>query len=128
MTREAGRPDLNGVTVLILEDDFYLATDIRDALSRCGAALLGPYGGEQEALRALTDQRPHCALLDINLGAGPSFELPSRLAELSIPFAFVTGYDQSVIPARYEHVSRIEKPFEPERMPRIVTELLGQSS
>ena len=128
MTRGASRPDLNGVTVLLLEDDFYLATDMRNALSRCGAALLGPHGNGQEALFALASERPDCALLDINLGAGPSFALPARLVELGIPFAFVTGYDESVIPARYKHISRIEKPFEPERMPQIVAKLLEQSS
>ena len=128
MTRGAGQPDLNGVTVLILEDDFYLATDMRDVLSRCGAALLGPYGDAQEALSALAGELPHCALLDINLGAGPSLELPARLVDLGIPFAFVTGYDQSVIPDCHAHVARIEKPLEPERTPQIVAELLDRSS
>lgn len=108
----APHADLRGARVLILEDDFYLATDLQAILEAAGATVMGPFSDVEQARSALADARPDCAFVDVNLGQGPTFELPSALAELSVPFAFITGYDAGTIPAEFGAVRQIAKPVE----------------
>lgn len=102
--------NLAGTCVLILEDDYYLAMDLQDALQAAGATVMGPFACPSAAADALVERLPDCALLDLNLGNGMSFDLPRELARRSIPFAFVTGYDRAAIPAEFATVERAEKP------------------
>lgn len=106
-------PSLAGAKVLVLEDDYYLATDLQEALEDAGATVIGPCSDAPDALRLLSEQRPDCALLDVNLGQGPSYDLPRELTKHGVPFAFVTGYDKNVIPAEFAAAERLEKPLGP---------------
>ena len=107
---------LAGCSVLVVEDDYYLATDAQLALARAGAIVVGPSARADESLALLERHRPNCAVLDINLGRGPSFDLASALRERSVPFLFVTGYDASAIPAEFADVERLEKPVNASRL------------
>jgi hypothetical protein len=51
-------------------------------------------------------------LVDISLGLGPSFKLAETLKDQGIPFVFVTGYDQTVIPEEFNDIERLEKPIQ----------------
>jgi len=112
----AGSFDLAGHRVLVLEDSYYLASDIARALRAAKAEVIGPFPTEAAALTGLATAEPTCALLDINLGAGPSFEVAHRLAARRIPFAFVTGHDDSVIPFSFRSAGRFRKPVDPARL------------
>lgn len=101
---------LLGLSILVLEDDFYLAQEIADVLEGAGAVVLGPYGDEREALRIIQLSAPDCAVLDMNLGYGPTFETARILKGLSIPFILATGYDASAIPADLLDSPRLTKP------------------
>ena len=107
-----GEPDLTGHRVLVVEDDYYLATDAARALRGAGAEVMGPCATEEDARAELEDQRPDAVVVDINLGPGPSFKLAEALKDRGIPFVFTTGYDAEVIPAEFEGVERLEKPLQ----------------
>lgn len=102
--------DLSACTVLVVEDEYYLAADVTQALQRRGARVLGPFPDAPGALEALTAHTPDCAVVDVNLGPGPGFDVADRLRSLGVPFLFFTGYDREVIPARFADVGRLEKP------------------
>ena len=116
---------LENVRVLVLEDDYFLATDLEDALAAKGGIVLGPFPDMAGAARALATERPDCALVDINLGNGISFDLPRELARRSIPFAFVTGYDRAVIPDEFADMRRMEKPAAAGKVIELVEGLLA---
>lgn len=102
---------LAGKRILVLEDDFYLASDEKALLERAGASVAGPFGGgcrEGDIAGAGTLDG---AVVDINLGGGPSFEFARMLAGQGVPFVFVTGYDQAVVPEEFAHAPRLEKPL-----------------
>ena len=120
--------NLSGIRVLVVEDDYYLATDLQDTLEAAGAKILGPFPDEVEAGKDLDAVRPDCAFVDINLGQGPSFELPRALVRLGIPFAFVTGYDAHTIPDEFANVEHIEKPVDANRAVAVAARLLRRSS
>lgn len=103
------KPDLHGLRVLVVEDDFYIATDTSQWLESAGAEVIGPTGRIEE-LPHLLERSPNVAVVDINLGRGPSFEVPAMLRERKIPFLFMTGYDQQVIAEDLQDVPRLEKP------------------
>lgn len=106
----AGEADLNGCRVLVIEDDYYLASDTARALRKAGAEVLGPVGDEEQALALITEQHVTCALVDINLGDGLLFGVADALKMRGVSFTFVTGYDDVMIPERFGDVPRMRKP------------------
>ena len=109
-------PRLENHRVLVVEDEFYLARDVQQALKGAGAIVVGPFPGREEALAAMDDDDPDCAIIDVNLGQGASFELADVLTARGVPFMFFTGYDREVIPARFSRVTRLEKPVDSARL------------
>ena len=118
-----GEADLSGQIILVAEDDFYLATDTSRALRGAGASVLGPCSSENQALDELEEATPSGAVVDINLGEGPSFKLARRLAEQRIPFVFVTGYDEEAIPSDFATVPRLQKPLDLRRLVSTIAEV-----
>jgi DNA-binding NtrC family response regulator len=117
--------ELKNAHVLVLEDDYYQAMDLQDALERAGATVVGPFADTSDAAQALEEHTPDCALVDLNLGQGLSFELPQELQRRSVPFAFITGYDDAVIPDRFLHHLRAQKPIVTASAMKIVQDLLS---
>lgn len=122
-----GEADLSGHRVLVVEDDFYLATDATRALEGAGAEVIGPYPDEVSARAKIDEQHPDAVLLDINLGAGPSFKLAELLTDRGIPFVFTTGYDPEAIPAEFDHIERLQKPMPLRQIVAAIARLLGKA-
>jgi len=107
-----GAPDLSGKTILVVEDDYYVASDTAAALRGAGAVVLGPSPTAEDAAHLLEHETPTSVVLDLNLGGGgPKFEIAHRLLERGIPFIFLTGYDPDVIPDDLANIKRLQKPI-----------------
>jgi two-component SAPR family response regulator len=104
--------ELSGLTVLVLEDEYYIARALKRALTMVGAKVLGPFAREEEAIRCAERKLPDCALLDINLGFGPSFRTAAYLLSNGTPFVFLTAHDPSVIPQEFWNITVLQKPVE----------------
>jgi CheY-like chemotaxis protein len=118
---------LAGRSVLVIEDDFYLADDARQTLEDAGAVVLGPVSTAEEALACLDLERPHCALVDVNLGAGADFRSARALTARNIPFVFLTGYDAQVIPQEFAQVPRLLKPTDLPKLQVALAKLTAQA-
>ncbi|GAB2583179.1 PAS domain-containing protein [Dyella jejuensis] len=121
----AGEMDLSGASVLVLEDDFYLAGDAERALKKAGAAILGPFASEAVALDEIAREPLSAALLDINLGNGPTFEVAHVLHTSGVPFVFITGYDDAAIPSEFCRIERLRKPVDLKQMVRTLVTALS---
>ncbi|MCC2976586.1 hypothetical protein LK533_07845 [Sphingomonas sp. PL-96] len=119
------KSSLVGARILVLEDDYYLASDLQNALEAAGAEVVGPFCDAAGVTDALAVDAPDCALVDLNLGQGMSFEVPRELARRGIPFAFVTGYDRTALPAEFAATVRIEKPITAHHAARVAEQLLA---
>lgn len=106
------RTELDGHRVLVVENEYYIATDTARALRGAGASVAGPCASEDAATAEVARARPDAVIVDINLGEGPSFKLAGSLKERGIPFLFVTAHDDDVIPAEFGNVGRLQKPVE----------------
>jgi two-component system, response regulator PdtaR len=105
-------------SILIVEDDILLATDMEEALKEAGFEVLPPVRTAEEAMRVARHHRPTIALLDIELLGGTNgIELGSQLREeLNIPCVFVSGHsDPETVAASTEArpLSWLKKPFAP---------------
>lgn len=102
----------SGMTILVVEDDYYQATDAQETLELAGAAVVGPFSTASGAISAIERTAPDCAVIDINLGGGPQFELARALKTRGIPMVFVSGYDVAMMPADLQDITHLEKPAE----------------
>ncbi len=97
--------------ILVVEDQYYLATDICEWLKAAGAQVVGPARDAEQAGDLLRSEAVDTAVVDINLGMGPTYEVASGLVERGVPFLFATGYDRGAIPSEFQDRPRLEKPF-----------------
>lgn len=119
---------LTGKRVLIVEDEYFIAADLKRALAEAGAIVVGPAGTLASA-QALVDDDIDLAMLDVNLDGEHSYPLANRLRERAVPFAFLTGYDRWALPPAYRDVPRLHKPFDLAQLIRQLTAiaLVGQA-
>ncbi len=110
---------LQGRRILVVEDDYMLAQELKADLEAQGAEVLGPVPDLESARHVLVaSPAPDAALLDINLGGEMVYPLADALRGLGIVVAFITGYEARSIPGAYAHIPRFEKPLDPSRLVR----------
>lgn len=112
--------------ILIVEDEYLLAFELKETLVDAGAVVVGPVPSVTKAL-ALVEQTHELdgAILDFNLGGELVFPVADQLIARGVPFMFITGYDERDIPAPYERAPCVGKPVEPRHLARALTRLLG---
>jgi DNA-binding NarL/FixJ family response regulator len=104
---------LNGLQVLVVEDQLIIAMDVESVLASHGASIVGTAATSDEALRLVSATPPDVAVLDVNLGAGTSIPVAEELVKLNIPFVFATGYgDTTMIPSHLTVAPIVRKPHD----------------
>lgn len=101
---------LDGLNVLIVEDQFLIADDLSRAVKALGARVVGPCPTVAIAQATLADQPVDVAILDLNLRGDHVFPLAEELNRRAIPFAFATGYEAWVIPPEFQERPLLHKP------------------
>jgi DNA-binding response OmpR family regulator len=104
--------DLQAISILVVEDSFLVADMIAEELASAGCHVVGPVARLRAGVTAASVEPLNGAFLDVNLAGEHSFPIADVLAERGIPFAFLTGYGDGIIPPRYRDVPRLSKPFE----------------
>ena len=120
-----GAAILEGKRVLIVEDEFFVAIQIEDALQSFGCETSGPYTTLEVALQASWQEPFDLAVLDISLNGRTVFPLADALLERGMPFVFLTGYAPSDLPEYYRSLPRLEKPFDPAAIRRMLQQVLS---
>jgi DNA-binding NtrC family response regulator len=121
-----GRRGLNGARILVVEDEYYLAEDLADALRSGGAVVVGPVGSLGQAEEPLAAGRLDGAVLDMNLRGEPGFALAERLQADGVPFVIVSGYSSEAIPHSLSQVPRLEKPIDSRDAVKALAQLLAE--
>ena len=108
-------------SVLLVEDNIIILLDTEDVLKELGVPLVMTATTVSEALDLIGRTPPARALLDADLGIETSFAIATRLAEIGIPFAFITGYgDNHPIPVEFTKVPRVLKPHTTEALLKVL--------
>ena len=100
---------LQGVKVLVVEDEYLVATLMEDMLASAGCIVAGPIPRLAQALDAASKEACDVAVLDVNLAGERVYPVADILAQRNVPFVFVTGY--GVLPGEYANRPRLCKPF-----------------
>ncbi|HYG25916.1 MAG TPA: response regulator [Caulobacteraceae bacterium] len=101
---------LEGRRVLIVEDQYLIAEEMRRAVLALGGEVVGPCPTIEAAMETLKETAVQFALLDVNVQGEEVARVTDELAARGVPFAFATGYDQWAIPPQHHDRVRIEKP------------------
>jgi CheY-like chemotaxis protein len=118
----ASPPPHQAPRILIVEDSYPEAAELDRLLSDCGYDVVGPVGRLDDAMMLASGQALDGALLDIDLGGERSFRVASTLQRRSVPLAFISGYDPSIVPDAHElrAIPFVAKPFEDEALVAMV--------
>ncbi|WP_311043480.1 response regulator [Rhizobium lentis] len=105
-----------GKRVLVVEDEYFLADEVRRKLSQLQALVVGPASSVEAALALIEQEEIDAAILDVHLGDEFVFPVAEKLDELDIPFVFATSYDPAFIPKEFSGFTLCEKPTELEKI------------
>ncbi len=122
--RSDGRP-WHGGRVLVCDDNLLIADLVVEFLRECGLKPVGPVGRLESAMHMARERALDGAILDIDLNGRPCFLICAILTARRIPFMFLTGYTHAIVPIEYRGAPLIAKPFEPNEMKEIVSDMLG---
>jgi len=105
---------LVGRRLLVVEDEYMIATDLARSLEGLGVEVIGPVGSVEDALELVESDgdRLDGAVLDINLRGERVYPVADALVARGVPFVFTTGYDALVIPDAHAGAPRCEKPVD----------------
>lgn len=104
---------LDGLRVLVLEDEALLSMMLEDTLVDLGCRVVGPFLHMEEAMDELRRSRADIdfGILDVNIAGQRSFPLAQAMTEAGVPFVFVTGYDEQGVDEPWRAWPAVRKPF-----------------
>ncbi|WP_088693397.1 MULTISPECIES: response regulator [unclassified Rhizobium] len=97
------------LSILIVEDEFLIATDLAQLLRNEGYDVAGPVPSVGQALMLIDEGGLAAAVLDIQLNDGNSYPVAEKLASRGIPFLFLTSYVQGDLPQRFKDRPLVSK-------------------
>ncbi|MGO9485857.1 MAG: hypothetical protein ACLPX9_14925 [Rhodomicrobium sp.] len=116
-------PSLEGLRILVVEDEFLLALEVEAVLIGFGCAVIGPFAKLAKALGAARSTPVDGAVLDINLNGEMVFPLAEFLDSQGVPFVFLTGYVTPCLPERFRGFRRLQKPLRAETLRRVCLDM-----
>lgn len=120
---------LSGRSILVVEDDYHIASDLAFQLSSANIDVIGPVANVDNALK-LIGSKPDLAgaVLDIRLGDGDVFPVADELKRLGLPYVFATGFEPDLVPARHADRMLLRKPVEADAIVAAISEALNGAS
>ncbi len=112
-------PTLGGKKVLIVEDNFLIAQDLRDVMHEAGGAVCGTAPTSAIALTLLRHEMPDGVLLDVDLRDHAS-PVTQELAFRGVPFVLITGYERERLPEALRGRPCLSKPYSRETLVSLV--------
>ena len=111
--------------VLVVDDEFLVALDIKRMLVDMGMEVVGPATSLKSALELAEAEAIDVAILDVDLGDG-GFVTPvvNTLIARCIPFALATGYSYWAGNGQFADAICVRKPFTAEQMQQAIQTIL----
>ncbi len=105
---------LNQVSVLIVENEPFIALDLATAVQEARGKVIGPAGSVREALMLIEQHLVQAAVLDVNLSDRDVTPIAELLIEGGAPAVFYSGLALPVaLRERYPSASIYKKPTPP---------------
>ena len=101
---------LSGLTILVVEDEFLAALEMKDMIEDRGGSVAGPVGRLEGALALARSEPLDAGVLDVALNGVTSFPVADALIDRAVPVIFATGYAAETFPDRFASTPKLTKP------------------
>ena len=118
----------NTQRILLVEDEWIVALDLKMFLTDAGYTVVGPAGRVSDALALLEEEEVDAAVLDVNLSGETSKPIALHLREKRIPFIFLTGYSREQLGPEFSMEIVLNKPLSQMHLRRALDELFATES
>jgi DNA-binding LytR/AlgR family response regulator len=102
---------LEGVAILILEDELLAAMELAEIVGALGANVIGPVGTLREAEEYAKQSALHGAILDVKIDHKTSLQLAADLIDSGVSVVLATGYEANMLPEKFGETPRLMKPY-----------------
>jgi CheY-like chemotaxis protein len=116
-------PGLEGVRVLIIEDEALVAAHTAEMLQELGCIPAGIAPAVADALAMIDNEKIDCATLDVRLDNEISGHVAGALMSKGIPFVVCSAYPISL--PDFAHIPILEKPITKEQLKGGLERALG---
>jgi CheY-like chemotaxis protein len=111
--------------VLIVEDEWIIALDLKISIERKGYQAVGPAPTVAMAIELVETSAVDGAILDVKLFQENSFPVADLLHKRKIPFVFATGYSPGELPEQYDGVAVLGKPHDDRELSAALRDMFG---
>lgn len=118
MSESSADGKLNGLRILVVEDEAAISMLLEDMLMDFGCEVVGPAARLASALEMVERETFDMAILDVNLAGDPVYPVAEALARREVPFVFSTGYGGGGIKDPYRDRPVVQKPFGQQELKR----------
>jgi|SRR5271157_2711538 len=102
---------LQGLRILVVEDNALLAMTVDSILRSAGADVAGPVGTLSEAAQLASGETLSGAILDIKLNTEEVWPVARILVDRGVPFVFCSGhFDRDILPDEWSEYPILTKP------------------
>lgn len=128
MSNSSAAEDERSLSVLVVEDEFFIAMELKGALDRAGYRVMGPVGSVTDALDLIARERPDTAVLDVNLRRERVTPLAAHLKAINVPFVIASASSPAELAQEDAFVGapHLGKPTSLSDLVDVVRALLGQ--
>jgi DNA-binding response OmpR family regulator len=119
---------LKGRRILLVEDEYFVATEIAELLRGGGIEVVGAFARVQPALEAVNRETIDGAVLDVRLDGETSERLAALLVACGVPVLLVTGYEPDQMPPGVRGLPCLRKPFSPDDLLQALASLHSRQS
>lgn len=89
---DAKQPDLTGLSVLVVEDEAFIAFALKSYLEEAGAVSVTTASTLKEADIKITNGEFGAAIVDVRLPDGEAYELAAKLIDQGVPVVIHSGH------------------------------------
>jgi CheY-like chemotaxis protein len=118
--------ELQGLRVLLVEDEGLVAMSVEDMLSDLGCVVAAQATSLPEAFERARAGGFEVALLDVSLNGKQVFPVAEFLSEQDITFAFASGYGHAGLPEGFRDRPVVPKPFQIDELSAALTAALAR--
>jgi CheY-like chemotaxis protein len=118
--------ELQGIRVLLVEDDGLVAMAVEDMLRDLGCEVAASASSLTQAFEKIKAGGFEFALLDVSLHGKMVFPVAEVLSDQGVPFAFASGYDTGALPETFQSRPVVVKPFQVHELSNAISAALAR--
>jgi two-component SAPR family response regulator len=119
---------LDGIRVLVVEDEFLVALDLEAMIRDLGGTVVGPVAHLDAARTVMLQEKINCAILDVRLDGDTSLPLADELIASGFPVILASGYGSDQLPKRFADTPKLRKPVSVHELERVLERIFQQGS